>query len=277
MNSNYTAKMFSSINLKLMQTIIFIVASLSYYSCAAPVQENIQSTYDSTETADNGTETFTFHRMTNGKDNLWKVIFKDGEIVELYKNGKEIPKDDIGDYQPMVEEELAGLSPHHFVFPPRHFHFWFDRSALDSSLKHLNENFSNKDFGWVDSAFNSKEFRMEMDSLRKNLKGLKKMKFDFHFDTSAFNKNMRELKKNLEQMKFNRHDLPCDMSAFGERMREFGEEMRHNRFNSEDFKIDMHEFENQMRRFDEKMKDFDLKMKKFNERMEKSNTPNQNK
>ncbi len=267
MNFYSTTKKFSSLNMKLLQLIIFMTIAFSYYTCAAPAQENLQNAPDSTKTANQGEKTFIFHKMAEGKDNLWKVVFEDGKIVELYKNGKEIPKEDIGDYQSMVEDELAELNPDHFVFPPRHFHFWIDRSALDSSLKHLSESLSHKDFGWVDSAFNSKEFRVQMDSLRKNLQGLKKMKFDFHFDTSAFNKSMRELKKNLEHMKFNRHDFQCDMGAFKEEMRKFREEMKRNRFNSDDFKIDMREFENDMRKFGEEMKHFGMNMKKFDKEM----------
>ena len=214
MNFNTMSKVNSSLTIKIFSMLVFMAVAFSLDACAAPVQGSLQSGQDSTEAS--GEKTFTFHKMSNGKDNLWKVVFEDGKIVKLYKNGSRIPKENIDEFQSMVDDELAELNPDHFEFPMHHFNFRFNRSELDSSLKHLNESLLHKDFGWVDSAFNSKEFRSEMDSLRKSLKGLKNTrpylpgKLDFHFDTSAFNKSMCELKKNLEQMRLYHHDFGCD-------------------------------------------------------------------
>ncbi|MCL5030443.1 MAG: hypothetical protein M1480_15640 [Bacteroidetes bacterium] len=251
-------------SMKVVSLFFFLLISSSFYSCNSSAQENLQKDSDSEELkSGNNEKVFSFHKMTNGKDNYWKVVFKDGEVAELYKNGKKIPDENIKDYKGMISDELADLNDYHFELPRHNFHFQFNREALDSAMKQLHESLSHKDFGWVDSAFNSKEFRSEMDSLKNSLSGLKKMKlylpegkFDFHFDTSAFNKGMRELRENLKNMKFNSHDFKCDMGAFREGM-------EHNRFNSEDFKIDMEKFSHQMEKFKDEMKSFHFDMEKF--------------
>lgn len=257
--------------------------AISTYSFAAQVQENLQSAQDSTEAQDKGEKTFTFHRMTDGKENLWKVIFKDGKVVELYKNGSKIPDEKIGEYRHMIDDELADLDPDSFEFPIHHFNFYFDRSALDSSLKQLETNLSHKNFSWVDSAFNSKKFRSEMDSLRKNLRGLRNLKnclphkFNFHSDTSAFNKGIGELKKNFGNLKLQNHEFGCDRYNMKHEMRKFREQMRHDRFNCESFRNKMHELENQMKKFGKQMKHMDLNMNKLDKKMEKLNSHKQNK
>ncbi len=261
MNHSTTVRIYSLLNVKMLPVLFLLAVAFSSYSCAAQFQENLQAGFDSTETSGNGEETFTFHKMKDGKDNLWKAVFKDGKVVELYKNGTKIPNSEIKDYHELIDEELAELGPGHFHFPMRAFHFRFNPSELDSSMRQLRENISHMDFSWVDSAFNSKEFRSEMDSLRKNLHGLNGLrrhfpgKRDFYFDTSAFNKSMRELRMNLPKMGMYRHYFACD-SAFRKDMKKFREKMKSGYFNKDEFRKEMKHFEKQMRKFDERMKKF---------------------
>ncbi len=276
MDRIYTRRDKSLHSAKMFSFLFFIFLSLSFYSCSSPAQENMQKESDNEDIkSDSGEKVFSFHRLTNGKDVLWKAVFKDGKVAELYKNGKKIPQENIDDYQDMVNDELSDLEFYQPEFPRRNFRFRFDRGALDSSMKQLRESLSHKDFSWVDSAFNSEKFRSEMDSLKENLRGLKRIRLclpdslDFHFDSAAFNRGMRELKENLENMKFDHHDFECDMGAFREGMKKFREEMKHNRFNSEDFKIDMKDFSHQMKKFKEEMKDFHLNMENFKSEMKK--------
>lgn len=268
MNYFYTEKFRLQNAVKIFSLFLFLLISSSFYSCTSSAQENLQKDPDSEDIkAGKNEKVFSFHKTTDGKDNYWKAVFNDDKLVELYKNGKKIPDENLDDYKDMVGNELSGLNDYHFEFPQHNFHFRFNREALDSAMKELNLNLSNKNFGWVDSVFNSEEFKSEMDSLRKNLSGLKKMKFDFHFDTTAFNKSMRELRENLKNMKFNRSDFECDMSAFKEGMKKFHEEMEHNRFNSEDFKIEMDKLSHQMTKFKSEMKSFHSNMEKFKKEM----------
>jgi|GEM_PF-1141661 len=272
---NFTARRFCSFNAKTFVLLISFVLSSFFYSYAAPALGNLQKEKASTEApADSTQKTFTFHKITNGKDNLWKAVFEGGEIVKLYKNGKEIPQENLEDYKDIINEEIAGISPYQFGFHANDFHFHFDRSALDSTLKHLKESLSHKDFCWVDSAFNSEEFKAKMDSMRKDMQGLRHLnlclpgRFDFKFDTSSFNKRMHELKKNIEHMKFDRRSYESDMGAFKEDMKKFGEQMKHS-FNSGEFKSEMRKFEEQMKKFAEEMKHFSSDMKRSNHDLEK--------
>ncbi len=268
MNSFYTEKFRFQNAAKIFSLFIFLLISSSFYSCTSTAQENLQKDSDSEDLkAGRNEKVFSFHKTADGKDNYWKAIFKNGELSELYKNGKKIPDENLDDYKDMINNELAGLNDYHFDFPKHEFHFQFDRSSLDSAMQQLHKSLSHKDFGWVDSAFNSEEFRSQMDSLRKNLSGLKKMKFDFQFDTSSFNKDMKVLRENLKNMKFNRNDFECNMGAFKEGMKRFREEIEHNRFNSEDFKIKMDKLSHQMDKFKEEMKSFHTNMEKFKKEM----------
>ncbi len=270
MNLFYTEKSRLQNAVKIFSFFLFLLISSSFYSCTSTAQENLQKDSDSEDLkAGSNEKVFLFHKSTNGKDNYWKAVFKNQELVELYKNNKKISDENLDDYKDMINDEIARLNDYHFDFPRHNFHFQYNREALDSAMKQLHESLSHKDFSWIDSAFNSEEFRSEMDSLRDHLKELKKMKFNFHFDTAAFNHGLKELKENLAHLNFNKHDFECDMGAFREGMKKFHEEMEHNRFNGEDFKIDMKDFSHQMEKFKDEMKDFHFNMEKFKKEMKK--------
>lgn len=260
MNSSYT---------KAFSVLLLLFSSLFLYSCSSHAQENI-SKKSEIDNRDDDEKEFTFHQNKNGKDNIWKAVFKDGELTELYKNGQKIPAENLEDYSDMVNEEMEGV--HHHGFGRNSFHFNFD----PGDFEHPGENFGDWNFETGDPLFNNEEFHHDMDSLRSDMKKMHGMKFKFHFDTSAFNKGMRELSKSLRHIRVNPHicfdkdNFPgFDMEAFKDNMRNFGDEMKHNRIFDEDFKMDMSELDNNMKNFDKNMKYFDLHMKELSKNMKK--------
>ena len=87
---------------------VIIVSSPRLFS--APVlptaQENLAKKSDIDNQQEDEKE-FTFHQNKNGKDNIWKAVFKDGKLTELYKNGQKIPDENLEDYTDMVNEETG--------------------------------------------------------------------------------------------------------------------------------------------------------------------------
>jgi len=246
---------------------MLLFSSFVLYSCTTSAQENLAKKSDVDNQREDEKE-FTFHQNKSGKDNLWKAVFKDGELTKLYKNGQKISEENIEDYTDMVTEELEGMQNNHHGFGKNSYHFNLDIGDLG--------NLGDMNFNNCDSLFDSEQFHKNMDSLRSDMKKFHKMKFNFHFDTTAFNKGMRELKKNMKNLKINPHiylykdGFPgCNMEAFKEGMKNFNEEMKHNRIFNEDLKIDMSEFENHMKDFSKNMKNFDLNMKDLNKNLKK--------
>lgn len=274
MKSNFTTVLKSRIFSKVLYSLIMFFAAFSFYSCSATAQENISKKPESSEQNDDE-KVFTFHQEKNGKDNLWKVIFRDGKISELYKNGQKIPNENIEDYADMVNDELSGLSYNspfsmhpnfHFNFTP-HDNDWEENESEDSTYNDdLNVDI-NGDF--CDSLFDGEGFKHQMHNLKDQLKHLKKMKFNFHFDTAALNKGMRDLQKNLNHMKFGPNEFYFDQEAFRDGMKEFGEEMKHSRIFDEDIKIDLSDLNKNMEEFTHNMKNFTVNMKGFKEKMKK--------
>jgi hypothetical protein len=255
---------------KTISVLMLFFSSFIFYSCTSSAQENITKKAE-VDNRQLDEKVFTFHQEKEGKDNYWKVVFKDGKISELYKNSRRIPDENIEDYTGMVDAELEGVQNGRHDFGGNSYKFGFNMNNFDSTLSHLGEEWGNMDFGNCDPVFNNEQFHKNMDTLKDNLRKLDKMKFTFHFDSSAFNKSMNELKKSLKELKFNsptslyKNGQPgCDMEAFKEGMKDFDKEMQHNRIFNEDFKIDMSQFEDNMKNFDLNMKGFNKNMKKLN-------------
>jgi hypothetical protein len=271
MKSNFTFYAGKTEYAKAIFVIILFLSSLFLYSCTTSAQENLGKKSEIDNKNEEEKE-FTFHQDKNGKDIMWKAIFKDGELTELYKNGQKIPNENIEDYTNMVNEELDGLQDNHHKFGKNAYHFNFDIDGPDNAGEFLGD----MGFNNCDSLFDSGQFHKDMDDLKHDMHKMHKMKFDFHFDTNAFNMGMRELRKNLKNLKFNPHIYidkdefhGFDMEAFKEGMKNFKDEMRHNRIFNEDFKIDMSDFENNMKNFDKNMKHFDLHMKDLSKSLKK--------
>jgi hypothetical protein len=277
MKSNFT---FFSRQVEFVKTIsaaLLVFSSVALYSCTTSAQENL-SKESETDTLQEGNNVFTFHQNKNGKDINWKAVFKDGELTELYKNGKRVPDENVEDYKDMVNEELEDLHDNNDQFGRNSSHFNVDMGGPDDAMAHLGDNFKDMNFDNddCDSVWDNEQFHKDMDSLKINMKKLHKMKFNFHFDTTAFSRGMKELRQSLKKLKYNPHmnlyknGFPgCDMEAFKDGMKNFNEEMKHNRIFNEDFKIDMSEFADKMKDFNKNMKNFELNMRDFNKNMKK--------
>ena len=262
---------------KTISVITLFFSSFILYSFTSFAQEDITKKPDA-ENRQKNEKIFTFHRDKNGIDNYWKVIFRDGKIAELYKNGRKIPDENIDDYTPMINEELYGLQNGNQNLNGNPYGVNIYLKNLDSTLAHLAAIQGSINFADCDSIFDSEQFHKDMDSLRINLKKLRKMKFNFHFDTSAFNSGMKELRENLKNLNINpdiylyKDGFPgCDMEVLKDGMRRFDEEMKHIRIFNEDFMINMPGFENKIKDLENQMKNLDFKMKDLDENMKKLN------
>ncbi|MDR3627311.1 MAG: hypothetical protein P4L45_10785 [Ignavibacteriaceae bacterium] len=262
---------------KTISVLMLFFSSFVFYSCTSSAQENITKKAE-VNNRQQDEKVFKFHKEKEGKDNYWKVVFKDGKISELYKNDKKIPDENIEDYSDMVDEEIDGVRNYCHDSGENSIKFNFNINNYDSTLSDLGECWGDMNFDSCDSAFDSERFHKNMDSLKNDLRKLDKMKFTFHFDTTAFNKSMKELKKSLKKLKFNspmflyKNGVPgCGMEAFKEGMKDFDKEMQHNRIFNEGFKIDMSQFKDNMKNFQENMKNFGLNMKGLNKNMKKLN------
>jgi hypothetical protein len=265
-------------SIKSISLVLLAFSSLVFYACTTNAQDNIvkKPETDSTNIGTAGTSNksndekeFSFYQHNNGKDNYWKVIFRDGKIAELYKNKQKIPDENIEDYTDMINDELDGLAPDRHEFRGGTFNFGPGPGDIHIEVPQWDRNFDDADSNDSESFLYGNQFPGNMHNFNNEMKKLGKMKFHFHFDTAAFNKSMRKFKKNMENLKIYFKDFDCDMGGFNEGMKNFNEEMKHNRIFDEDFHIDMKDFDHNMEKFSEHMKDFKVNMKGFKESMKK--------
>lgn len=160
----------------------------------------------------------------------WEVSIEDGKIVELYRDGKEIPADEITDYEDQVYGQLEEL---------------YDELDGFSHTKHRFKTKFNFDFdGMGEIDFDSEKFRAEMDKLGDELSKLKDLEFnfnwddkDFHFqwDSEEFHEEMEKLQEKLGELDhldfdFNFESIPnnieIDLSGLDEGLDELAEEMK---------------------------------------------------
>jgi hypothetical protein len=253
---------------KAISVLILFLSSVFLYSCSSSAPKNLINKTGAEDQQENQ-NVFTFHLNKNGKDIYWKAVFKDGQLVQLYKNGNKIPEDNLEDYTGMVNDELGEL--HHDRndkwenFP----HPNFNAPDLSNNMPDPQWDFVDSNFNNRDSLVDGKQFYKDLDSLRYNMRNLRKLNFIFHFDTLASNKGMRELMKNLRNLKINPTDFECNMDNFNEGMKKFDEEMKHNRIFNEDFHIDMKDFTKNMDKITESMKNFKVDLKGVKEWMVK--------
>jgi hypothetical protein len=141
-----------------------------------------------------GDKSFSFYSNEDNKNIFWEVVFKDDEIMALYKDGSRIPKDKIEDYEDIVYENLPGFHPGHFN---KRFHF---------DLPRFQENFDFLKKDWDDETFNfhfdSEEFKEEMNRLAEEIEKLDGHKIEIEFDSEKFAEKMKKLNEDLASKKF---------------------------------------------------------------------------
>jgi hypothetical protein len=201
------------------------------YTITSFAQENINHKPGADNSRGNE-KIFTFHRVNNGKDNYWKVVFNNGKISDLYKNGVKINGEDIDGLTGMIDEELEGLRYGTQNLNGNPFRVNLNMNNLDSLLSHLKGIRGSINFADSDSIFNNEQFPKDMDSLSVNMKKMHNIKFNFYFDTSAFNRGMKELSKSLKYLKIDpniylyKNEFPgCGLEAFKDEMKSIDKEI----------------------------------------------------
>jgi hypothetical protein len=268
MKTNFTFYDIHTEFIKAISVLILFLSPVFLYSCSPSAPENLvqkTETYDQQEDQN----ILTFHKKKNGKDNYWKAVFKDGQLVGLFKNGNKITEDNLEDYKDMVNDKLEELCNDRYNKGESFSRFNFGAPDLIKNMPDLQWDSGDMNYNNPDSLVDNEQLYKAMDSLRSNMKKLRKMKFSIHFDTSAFNKTKHKLMKNLQNIEINPMDFECNMDKFNEGMKNFDDEMKHNRIFNEDFHFDMKDFTQNMDKITENMKNFKVNLKGVKEWMVK--------
>ena len=192
----------------------------------------------------------TFHYKSDSKkENLLKVIFDDGKISRIYKNGESVPTSKNKEYSKIIYNKLNDMST--------------DLVQNDSTLSHQ---FHNKSFSYeinIDSLmpdnyladlnfnFNNEKFKEEMKEVEKKLSKLKNLKIKVNFDKDKFKKQMDELKENMDMNDF---EININTDKLKKEMSRAAEEMKNIKINIPEIKVDLSNLK-------EKLKDLNKKLK----------------
>ena len=198
-------------------------------------------------------KTFSFYEHENGDEVHWKVVTKDGEIVELYKDGEKLSDEEMSENEDYINDKLAEIEEGLEEIDE------IDFDELHESLKNLKFNFK--------FDFDDESFTASMKQLKEGLKHLKDHKFNFEFDfdddwdfdSESFREELKESLKELDHMNF---EFDFDKEEFKEGMREFRDNMK-------DFKVDMKEFKANMKDFDVDMSELKNEMKELKVELKK--------
>jgi bla regulator protein blaR1 len=131
----------------------------------------------------------------------WKAFFEKGKLVELYKNGEKIPKEQFSKYEDLIykryaefEEEMAELD--------------VDMDELEIDMKQLKVDL--EDMKNIKIDFDNEEFMEEMETMKhelnRELSKLKDLDFNINIDI-----DLDELNESLKNIK-------VDLSGFDEEM-----------------------------------------------------------
>ena len=156
-------------------SIVLMLAAFStgFDSYKNPVTE--KSLTANTDTASN-MKKYQFTTWENGKKIHWKAVLKEGEVTSLYRNGEQVPADEISKYKSMVNDKIENsdiyLSSFDFEMPD------------------------------IDIHFDEHQFNQQMDKLKEQLRNMKSFKFNYKFDREQFEKNMQMMKENLKGCEF---------------------------------------------------------------------------
>ena len=83
--------------------VLLILLAISITSCSTTADINSKENLKDKETS------IIFYNSENGEKIKWEADFMNNEIVSLYKNGKQVPADQIDTYKDMVFDKLNGI------------------------------------------------------------------------------------------------------------------------------------------------------------------------
>lgn len=234
--------------------------------------------------------TFEFNENWNGEDVRWKVNMLNDEIVELYKDGKLVPKDEYHVYEDLVlnsvaefENEIDELDEDK-VFVDKELSI--ERNQLrefDYEIIAETGDTLKKSIRKMKTYFDSKEFKEEMNKLKDELRELKehppkikwdkekfekemeahreamrKMKFEVQIDSEEFQKGMEQLSKSLENLEIEipHIDIPdIEIPEIEIDLSELEESMKQLKVEMSKLDIDMTELKEEMRKMDKFLKE----------------------
>jgi chromosome segregation ATPase len=201
-------------------------------------------------------KTFSFYEQSNGRDNYWQVTFDHDSISQVFRNGSEIPKDQIDNYSDLIYDNIGEISKSPRMFSGKDFHFNFDHKKLKEDMKKMKANLREMNFDFGDSTFDNKKFQHEMGKMACNLDKLKDIRIRVNFDSDKFEKGMKKLEKRLKNMKFD--DMDFNSEKFNKDMEKMQKELGEHKF---DINIDLSDLK-------EKMKDLKIKLKGLDKRLD---------
>ena len=175
--------------------LLFLGAAQTSSALAIPGNDTTK-TYDKT-----GEESFTFYEKEDGEKVKFEVHFNDGEITSLYRNGKEVPENEIDDYRHLVHKRLSNLSFGPKVFAFNFDDFKWDKEKLREDMDKLREDLKDHKFEWHEFNFDEEALKENMDKLKENLKNMKKHNFHFEYDGSELKDQLEKLEKELDKLK----------------------------------------------------------------------------
>jgi hypothetical protein len=214
--------------------LILAAASTGFDSYKKPSTEKLLTT--KTDTARNEKK-YHFSTWENGRKIHWKAILQNDVVTSLYRNGEQVPANEIAKYRDMINDKIENtdhsLSSFEFEMPD------------------------------IDIRFDKDLFNQQMDSLREQLKNMKSFRFDYKFDRDQFHKDMRTMKENLKSMHecefFNREEFQKMMDNLNSNIEKSLENINVN--------IDMDAIDRNLKNVTIHMKDLKIDMSKLHEKM----------
>ncbi|MDZ7764722.1 MAG: M56 family metallopeptidase [Melioribacteraceae bacterium] len=203
--------------------------------------------------------TYIFYKRFDGEKSKWEATIERNEIVQLHKDGDEVPQDEFYKYENMILDEVDDID-------------WEIR-ALNKNLAGLKKDLKNikvdlgEDFAKdmkrlaedIKIEFDSDEFREEMKQLKKDLEFLHED--DFPFDKKEFREEMSELREELRDMKFD-FNFEWDSDEFRKEMKELSRELSNIKVD-----VDLSGLKEGMIQLREGLKDLDIDMSELKAEM----------
>ncbi len=248
--------------------VLLILGGVTITACSAVSGQNVTK-QEKESFADPAVKTFSFYKKDGGKLDKWDVVYKDGKIKSVYRNGNEIPVAGIDSLKDMIAENLSDVDQASGLTSFRMPDVSFDSNFNMPRMKRMHVNISGLPDDSTCFRFNDKRFKMNMKRLEKRIKKFKHLKVDIDFDSLGLNRDMEELGENLSKMKI--HVKIPDMSKFNKSMKHFAEEMRDYKFDLK-HDLDMSNLHEKMSSLKESMKDLKIKMKDLDKELAKLKT-----
>lgn len=288
--------------------ILIAFISFGFFSCGSSIgyEENLNDNYQyeqNFEVNDTNTDeveaeieikstnsddfkvdrTFEFTKNSNGEESRWRVSLHDGEIVELYKDGKLIPENEYHLYEEVVFNSIGEFENNMDELDEEMLTIDKELSIARKQLKEFdyeiiaeNGDTLKKSIRKFKTHFNSDEFREEMNKLKDELRKLREHPPKIKWDKEKFEKEMEEHREAMKKMKF---ELQIDSEEFKKGMEKLSEslecmEIEIPHIDVPDIKIpeieiDFTELEESMKQLKVEMSNLDIDMTELKEEMKK--------